>query len=506
MEKHNDRVELVKKIDTMIVEGGTIDEAVLATEMGWDLDRLRKATTYLKQHEYLDSTTASYTHWLLTEEGKKYVEEGLPECTVVDFVRASPSPVSMDILKGDLPASVVDWGLKTCMKKKWLAMDKATKRLTCTEKCHEADSARTNLKAILDRGQEGSSFSESMTADVLNEFKHRNIAVPKTIKIVSIMKGSKFQTDLPKMVPGLTHQMMVTNSYKNVDFKPANFAAAGKPLVSMGSLHPLDRQLKRFRDILTLMGFEEMATHRWVENAFWNFDALFQPQKHPARDAHDTFYIKDPKASVLRQHLEDYVSNVKCTHEKGGWGSVGYKYQWCEKEAAKNVLRTHTTAVTAQMLYELAQETKRTGRFVPRKYFSIDRVFRNETLDATHLAEFHQIEGIVASRTDNLATLMGIMRVFYKNIGIEKLRFKPTYNPYTEPSMEIYGFHPKLEKWIEVGNSGVFRPEMLRPMGFDEDVSVLGWGLSLERPTMIRYNIENIRDMFGAKAKLSVDA
>lgn len=150
------------------------------------------------------------------------------------------------------------------------------------------------------------------------------------------------------------------------------------------------------------------------------------------------------------------------------------------------------------MLYKLAQDG-----FKPKKYFSIDRVFRNETLDATHLAEFHQIEGVVADKDIGLADLIGIIGEFFKRMGIENIKFKPAYNPYTEPSMEIFGFHPMLNKWVEIGNSGIFRPEMLRPMGLPEDVTVLGWGLSLERPTMIYYSIDNIRDLFGSKVELT---
>lgn len=145
-------------------------------------------------------------------------------------------------------------------------------------------------------------------------------------------------------------------------------------------------------------------------------------------------------------------------------------------EAQKNLLRTHTTAVSARMLYKLAQEG-----FKPQKYFSIDRVFRNETLDATHLAEFHQIEGVIADYGLTLGDLIGVLYQFFQKLGIEKLRFKPAYNPYTEPSMEIFSYHEGLGKWVEIGNSGIFRPEMLLPMGIPEGVNVIAWGLSLER-------------------------
>ncbi|CDQ58293.1 unnamed protein product [Oncorhynchus mykiss] len=188
------------------------------------------------------------------------------------------------------------------------------------------------------------------------------------------------------------------------------------------------------------------------------------------------------------------------SEEEGGFGSQGYKYDWKIEEAQKNILRTHTTAVSARMLYKLAQQEK----FTPVKYFSIDRVFRNETLDATHLAEFHQIEGVVADYGLTLGDLMGILHQFFNKLGITKLRFKPAYNPYTEPSMEVFSYHEGLKKWVEVGNSGMFRPEMLLPMGLPEGVTVIAWGLSLERPTMIKYGINNIRELVGHKVNLQM--
>merc|ERR1711957_712415 len=157
--------------------------------------------------------------------------------------------------------------------------------------------------------------------------------------------------------------------------------------------------------------------------------------------------------------------------------------------------------VTSRMLYKLANQE---GGFTPAKYFSIDRVFRNESLDATHLAEFHQVEGLVADYGLTLGDLIGTIQTFFSRIGIDNVRFKPAYNPYTEPSMEIFGYSKDLGKWMEVGNSGMFRPEMLRPMGIPEGVTVIAWGLSLERPTMIKYGLKNIRDLFGPKVRLDI--
>jgi len=160
-------------------------------------------------------------------------------------------------------------------------------------------------------------------------------------------------------------------------------------------------------------------------------------------------------------------------------------------------LRTHTTAISTYMLHKLALDPR------PARYFSIDRVFRNETVDQTHLAEFHQVEGVIADWGLTLGGLIGFMEVFFGKMGITNLRFKPAYNPYTEPSMEIFSYHDGLGKWVEIGNSGMFRPEMLEPMGLPKDMRIYGWGLSLERPTMIKYGVNNIRELLGHKVDLN---
>ena len=243
------------------------------------------------------------------------------------------------------------------------------------------------------------------------------------------------------------------------------------------------------------------------------------PQQHPARDLQDTFYVSDPpeagfpgpdaaadaaldsmtgtvtKSSEL--DYEKYYANVRAVHQDGAFGSIGYRYPFNNAEPRRLVLRTHTTAVSAYCLHRLAANPG------PVRYFSIDRVFRNETVDATHLAEFHQIEGVIADYGLTLGGLQAFLQTFFDKIGVSPLRFKPAYNPYTEPSMEVFGFHKGLNKWVEIGNSGMFRPEMLLSMGLPADLRVYGFGLSLERPTMIKYGVNNIRELLGHKVDLS---
>lgn len=289
--------------------------------------------------------------------------------------------------------------------------------------------------------------------------------------------------------------MILSGSWKSTPFKTYNFEALGQPQ-SAGCLHPLLKVRTDFRQIFLEMGFTEMPTNNFVESSFWNFDSLFQPQQHPARDSHDTFFLDDPQTS--ENFPQEYLNKVKAVHSKGGYGSQGYGYNWSLEEAKKNVLRTHTTAVSARMLYGLSKD------FKPTKYFSIDRVFRNETLDATHLAEFQQVEGVIADYNLTLGDLIGVLHTFFERLGMTEIKFKPAYNPYTEPSMEIFCYHQGLKKWIEIGNSGMFRPEMLLPMGLPEKVNVIAWGLSLERPTMIKYGINNIRDLVGPRVNLQM--
>ncbi|KAG5460967.1 MAG: LOW QUALITY PROTEIN: tRNA synthetases class II core domain (F)-domain-containing protein [Olpidium bornovanus] len=201
-----------------------------------------------------------------------------------------------------------------------------------------------------------------------------------------------------------------SGAWRTAVFKKYNFDAIA-PRPQGGHLHPLMKVREEFRMIFFEMGFTEMPTNKFVESSFWNFDALFQPQQHPARDMHDTFFLKDPKTSD--RFPKNYCERVKQVHSVGGYGSTGYCYDWKSEEAEKLLLRTHTTAVSSNMLYQLAQEKV----FRPAKYFSIDRVFRNETVDATHLAEFHQVEGLVVDRGLTLGDLIGILDVFFKKLG-----------------------------------------------------------------------------------------
>uniref|UniRef100_A0A8C6NJW2 Phenylalanine--tRNA ligase alpha subunit n=1 Tax=Nothobranchius furzeri TaxID=105023 RepID=A0A8C6NJW2_NOTFU len=437
------------------VDGGA-DSLELANSLGVDHQVVVGAVKSLQAlGDVISAELRSSKHWELTEEGTEIAEQGSHEARVFGSIPPEGLP------QAELMVESIQ------------------------------DQVRETL-LLVQRGR-----STQLEEKEKNELKKRKLLSEVTVKSYWITKDSSFSTTVSKQETELTPEMIATGSWKEKKFKPYNFEAMGVA-PDCGHLHPLMKVRTQFRQIFLEMGFTEMPTNNFIESSFWNFDSLFQPQQHPARDQHDTFFLSEPE--LAHQFPWDYLERVKRVHSQGGYGSQGYKYDWKLEEAQKNILRTHTTAVSARMLYKLAQQET----FSPVKYFSIDRVFRNETLDATHLAEFHQIEGVVADYGMTLGDLMGVLHQFFTKLGITKLRFKPAYNPYTEPSMEVFSYHEGLKRWVEVGNSGVFRPEMLLPMGLPEDVSVIAWGLSLERPTMIKYGINNIRELVGHKVNLQM--
>src|SRR5437762_3487287 len=222
----------------------------------------------------------------------------------------------------------------------------------------------------------------------------------------------------------------------------------------------------------------------FVQSAFWNFDALFQPQDHPARDQLDTFYLAKP--STLRLPDESTLGKVAEAHENGGGtGSTGWRYKWDRKEAERAVLRSHTTPVTLKWLMEHPKP--------PQKAFIIGRNFRPDATDWKHLPEFHQIEGVVMEEGANLAQLIGTIEAFYQRLGFTRVKFRPGYFPYTEPSMEPEG-QTSDGRWMELGGSGIFRPEVTVPLGIDSPV--LAWGLGLERLVMTIEGLSDIRQLY----------
>ncbi len=271
---------------------------------------------------------------------------------------------------------------------------------------------------------------------------------------------------------------------KNKKFRKYNIHAH-VPKISGGKQHFSLQAREEGKKIWIEMGFKEMSGPL-VDTSFWVFDALFTPQDHPAREMQDTFFIKGEEGKLPDK---DIVKRVKLAHETGVPGSRGWGYEWKEKEAGKPVLRTHTTSVSARTLASLEEKD------LPAKYFIISKAFRNETLDWNHGFEFYQAEGIVIDKHANFRHLLGYLQQFYKKMGFEKIRLRPSFFAYTEPSVEVEVFHPEKKIWIELGGAGVFRPEVVVPL-FGKNIPVLAWGQGFDRIIMDAYHIKDLREMY----------
>lgn len=462
-------------------------------------------------HCVVSTPAGDYIAYTLTPESKLIVDEGSHEARLFNLI----DPVN-GTTREEALVKMGDYGkvaMGSCMKNKWVRLDKATDSVFRSVDTI-VDQVRLDLQRIDSLKTEAAvKAADAALFKTVTDLKKRKLLDTTTVKYYKVVKGPEFSMTKKEYIAELDLATLRSKAWQTTEFKDYNFAAEGKSL-AIGSLHPLQKIKIEFTKILTNMGFQEMTTNQYVESSFWNFDTLFQPQQHPARDAHDTFFLSQPvHCDMERVAPKEYVQKVQDVHEVGGYGSLGYHYDWSAEEASKNILRTHTTSCSSRVLYKIAQEYKAevakaaeqglpAPEFTPRRYFSIDRVFRNETLDATHLAEFHQVEGMVVAKDLTLGNLISIIKTFFQAIGIDDVKFKPAFNPYTEPSMEIFGYSKELGRWVEIGNSGVFRPEMVEPMGLPADVKVIAWGLSLERPTMIKYGLKNIRDLVGPKMQL----
>ncbi|MEM2144793.1 MAG: phenylalanine--tRNA ligase subunit alpha, partial [Candidatus Jordarchaeaceae archaeon] len=344
------------------------------------------------------------------------------------------------------------------------------------------------LKFLKDKGElETSQLSEEMrkTLDSLQKRELVNICQETIRSLIITEAGKKLVQSgviVAEEVSNLTSELIKSGKWRDTAFRKYDVEA---PVINIypGKIHPVIELINEIREIFLDLGFTEIRGP-FVESAFWNFDALFQPQDHPAREMHDTFYLKFPKTAKLPD--KQIVQKVSKTHENG-WetGSTGWGYKWNPKVASQLILRTHTTATTIRYLAEHPDP--------PVKVFSVDRVYRNEKLDYKHLAEFFQIEGIIVDENATLRDLMGVLTQFYKSLGFEKVEFWPSYFPYTEPSLQSTVYVEEFG-WIELCGMGIFRPEVTIPLGVK--VPVLAWGGGFERLAMLRLGLEDVRDLY----------
>ena len=282
------------------------------------------------------------------------------------------------------------------------------------------------------------------------------------------------------VISELTPELLQTDAWKDAEFRAFDVTLESAT-PRRGRSHPMQALIERIRSVFLEMGFSELVDD-YVQTAGWNMDALFIPQDHPAREMQDTFYLKEPAKMELSEEL---MGKWKSIHEDGGaTGSTGWGGSFSFDTAQRPLLRTHTTVNTIQYL---AQHPKEACRV-----FSVDRVFRKEAIDRTHLPEFHQIEGIIMEEGANLQMLVTTLKTFYAKMGYPEVRVRPAYFPYTEPSLEIeVKWHGK---WLELGGAGIFRPEVTEPLGIESPV--LAWGMGLERLAMLVLGLDDIRQLY----------
>jgi len=427
----------------------------------------------------------------LTDDGEKYAEIGLPERRILDVLQDKKELAMKELANlENVDKKEINIAIGWLVRKSWAKINKGVVTITevgeaAKDKLGDDESL---LKTFIEKGKlSKNQFSEDMAKGLKALRDRKNLIADDKITSHSF-KLNDLARDilatgftLQEEATQLTHEQLKNDSWKDLKYRPYDINAE-YPIFFPGKGHPLRRIIEEIREIFLNLGFTE-ANGNILDSAFWNFDSLFQPQDHAAREMQDTFYVKNPLTCDLPN--QDLVNKVAETHENGGnTDSEGWNYHWDEDIARQSVLRTHTTGISTKFLE--ANEP-------PIKMFSVGRVFRRETITYKHLPEFHQVEGLVAAEGINYQNLLGTLKEFYKKLGFE-VRFRPAYFPYTYLSTECEVYLEEKESWIELGGSGMFRPEVLEPLGIK--TPALAFGLGIERLAMIRYDISDIRMLY----------
>lgn len=410
----------------------------------------------------------------LTEEGEKYLSGGLPERKLIKKLKAGPLAFD-EVKKMEDSAIAILWAKKNG----WVDISEGSMTLS------ELGEKALETENMIEKGLREVSKSGTSSEAVLNTLLSRKL----------IIEARERKVFAEKEISQLTPEIIVTRAWEKVPFREYDVRAPAPVF------HPGKKQLYRaFMDDvkreLIAMGFQEMEGPL-TELAFFNMDALFTPQDHPARGIHDVYFVKEPKFGSVKNY-GNFVKNVKKAHTEGIAGSKGWGIPFSEKESARLVLRSHGTALSARTL--IRKDLK-----IPGAYFAVARCFRPDKLDATHLMEFNQLEGIILNENVNFRNLLGLLKEFARIImGTDKVRFRPAYFPFTEPSVQGLVWHEGLKEWIEILPAGVFRPELTKPLGID--APVLAWGLGADRLFMIKEGITDMRELFSHDLKFLRDS
>jgi len=456
-----------------------------------NLDR----TTTLRALEYLQKKELIKIYYKQNKiieigiNGALYRKKGLPERRLLNLLGEKRIISLQDAQKlSELSDDEFKASIGTLKKKALIELKKqkiilsATKEEICKKTLEEL------FLEILPINQEMLSPEQNFALKSLqNRKKIIEIKEEKIIKIEITELGKKIRSqkiNTKDFIEQITPEILKKESnWKGKKFRRYDITSQVSS-INGGKRHFVNQAIDYARKIWTDMGFKEM-TGNMIVSSFWNFDALFTPQDHPVREMQDTFFIN--KSSVLPD--KKIVNTIKKTHEKGIGGSKGWRYNWDPEEAKKMTIRTHTTCLSAQNLTTI-DTTK-----LPAKFFALGKCFRNETIDWSHGFEFNQTEGIVVDENANFRHLLGYLNQFFQKMGFKKVRFRPAYFPYTEPSVEIDIFHPEKKVWLELGGAGIFRPEVTIPL-LGKNIPVLAWGPGFDRILMDYYQIKDLRELY----------
>jgi len=480
-------------------QGETLSAAAIMDLSGLDESRLDMAAGWLASKGILSLAGEDVTPLVsLTETGVAYREKGTPENRIIGALREGKRFTVKDIIQswgmdpsevssatGSLKAS----GVIRIVQGGTLELDPAASTAPydlLQSVIAEAAAAATVLTALPAEHQEviqANFHKRAKGKGIFRITEKKNRSYALTAEGGEVLRLLKERGAVAEEASALTPEMLKQGTWKNARFRAYNIAL-NPPRTSIGRKHPYREFLDFVKYQFVSMGFEEMRGPL-VENEFWDMDALFMPQFHPARNIHDVYFLKEPTHS--RSLEAPFGKQVAAAH-KDGWktGSSGWRYAFDEERARRLILRSQGTAVSARTLAA--------GPKVPGKYFSIARCFRYDAVDATHAPDFNQVEGIVLGEDINFRTLLGLLKLFGQEVAKAKeFQFRPAYFPFTEPSVELHVKHPKLG-WMELGGAGIFRPEVTLPLGVS--VPVIAWGLGLDRMAMIALGIQDIRDLF----------
>ncbi len=461
---------------------------IMAEKAGLSLDQARRAVEWLKSKNVLEVDESTTIFYSLGSQGKETMKLGLPERKIVNILKDKKGKAKTSVLAA-LLGEEFSVALGRAKRNSWVRLEQ-DKIILVSGTLSDEPEEELLLKVAKSGSISSSELSEPELATLETLVKRQKDLIVKMEKKRVLVCLSELGRTIALREPlseisEITPGVLQSGEWKYTPLRAIDVTSPA-PTVFPGRRHPVRIFIDEVRENFVSLGFEEI-TGTLAQSSFWNFDALFVPQAHPAREIQDTFYITGVEAD-LSKYIKD-VDMVKDVHETGGeTGSRGWRYSWREEQARRVVLRTHTTAVTISYLSHHKPSDARV--------FTVSRVFRNEKPTYKNNPEFYQIDGVMLGAGLNLRNLVFVISKFYAKLGFRKIKFWPTYFPYTEPSLQTMVYLESSNKWMELGGMGVFRPEVTLPLGLKN--RVLAWGLGLDRLVMLRYDLKDIRDLYGA--------